>query len=107
MESVNKQECMRVLLELDMLTNKFVALEQENQKLLVDLQHVSTEKAQQHEELVMDKSHDMHVSMDHAQHSTLHACDGHALHHMHASIDHAQDTWHRMHTTCLHASLYK
>ena len=34
-----------------MLTNNFVALEQENQKLLVDLQHVSTEKAQQHEEL--------------------------------------------------------
>ena len=34
-----------------MLTTKFVALEQENQKLLVDLQHVSTKKAQQHEEL--------------------------------------------------------
>ena len=51
MESVSKQEYMRVLSELDMLTNKFVALEQENQKLLVDLQHVSTEKAQQHEEL--------------------------------------------------------
>ena len=51
MESVSKQEYMRVLSELDMRTNKFVALEQENQKLLVDLQHVSTEKAQQHEEL--------------------------------------------------------
>jgi hypothetical protein len=51
MESVSKQEYMRVLSELDMLTTKFVALEQENQKLLVDLQHVSTEKAQQHEEL--------------------------------------------------------
>ena len=46
MESVSKQEYMRVLSELDMLTNKFVALEQENQKLLVDLQHVSTEKPQ-------------------------------------------------------------
>ena len=34
-----------------MLTTKFVVLEQENQKLLVDLQHVSTGKAQQHEEL--------------------------------------------------------
>jgi hypothetical protein len=51
MESVSKQEYMRVLSELDMLTNQFVALEQENQKLLVDLQHVSIEKAQQHEEL--------------------------------------------------------
>jgi hypothetical protein len=82
---------------------------------------------------VMDKSHDMHVSMVHAQHSTWHICDGHALHHIHASIDHAHDTWHHMHnmthvhdtwhrmhnmihahdpwhhmhTTCLHASLYK
>ena len=51
MESVSKQEYMRVLSELDMLTNKFVALEQENQRLLGDLQHVSTEKAQQYEEL--------------------------------------------------------
>ena len=51
MESVSKQEYMRVLSELDMLTNKFVALEQENQRLLEDLQHVSTEKAQQYEEL--------------------------------------------------------
>ena len=51
MESVSKQEYMRVLSEMDMLTRKFVALEQENHKLLVELQHVSTEKAQQHEEL--------------------------------------------------------
>ena len=51
MESVSKQEYMRVLSELDMLTNKFVALEQENQRLLGDLQHVSTEKVQQYEEL--------------------------------------------------------
>ena len=42
---------MRVISELDMLTTKFVALEQENQIFLVDLQHVSTEKAQQHEVL--------------------------------------------------------
>ena len=51
MESVRKQEYMRVLSELDMPTNKFVALEQENQRLLGDLQHMSTEKAQQYEEL--------------------------------------------------------
>ena len=35
----------QVLFELDMLTTKFVALEQENQRLLRDLQDVSTEKA--------------------------------------------------------------
>ena len=34
-----------------MLTNKFVALEHENQRLIGDLQHVSTEKAHQYEEL--------------------------------------------------------
>ena len=51
MESVSKQEYMCVISELDLLSNKFVALEQENQKLLGDLQQVSAEKAQQHEEL--------------------------------------------------------
>jgi hypothetical protein len=51
MESISKQEYDRILSELDLLTTKFVALEQENQKLLGDLQHVSVEKAQQHEEL--------------------------------------------------------
>ena len=51
MESVSKQEYMRVLSELDMLTTKFVALEQENHRLLGDLQQVSTEKAHQYEEL--------------------------------------------------------
>ena len=51
METVSKQEYMRILSELDLLTTKFVALEQENQKLLGDLQQVSVEKAQQHEEL--------------------------------------------------------
>ena len=50
MESVGKQEYMRVLSELDMLTNKFVALEHENQRLIGDLQHVSTETTQQYEE---------------------------------------------------------
>ena len=42
---------MRVLSELDLLTHKFVALEQENQRLLGDLQQLSVEKAQQHNEL--------------------------------------------------------
>jgi hypothetical protein len=51
METVSKQEYDRILSELDLLTTKFVALEQENQKLLGDLQQVSVEKAQQHEEL--------------------------------------------------------
>ena len=44
MDPVSKQEYMRVLSELDMLTNKFVALEQENQRLLGDVQQVSAEK---------------------------------------------------------------
>jgi hypothetical protein len=51
METISKQEYDRILLELDLLTTKFVAWEQENQKLLGDLQQVSVEKAQQHEEL--------------------------------------------------------
>ena len=48
---MSKEEYMRVLSELDMLTNKFMALEQENQRLIGDLQHVSAEKAQQYEEI--------------------------------------------------------
>ena len=51
MEFVTKQEYMCVLSELDMLTTKFVALEQENQRLLGDLKHVSADKAQQYEKL--------------------------------------------------------
>ena len=51
METINKQEYIRILSELDLLTTKFVTLEQENKKLLGDLQQVSVEKAQQHEEL--------------------------------------------------------
>ena len=51
MESVSKQEYMRVLSELDMLSTKFVALEQENQILLGHLQQVSAEKVHQFEEL--------------------------------------------------------
>ena len=42
---------MRVLGDLERLTTKFMALEQENQRLLGDLQQVNVEKAQQHEEL--------------------------------------------------------
>ena len=51
MESVIKQEYKRVHSELDMLTNKFVALEHETQRILGYLQHVIAEKAQQYEEL--------------------------------------------------------
>ena len=51
MEAVRKQEYMRVISELDLLTTKFVALEQENHKLLGDLQQVTVEKVQQHDEL--------------------------------------------------------
>ena len=51
MEPVSREEYMRVLSELDCLSTKFIALEQENQKLLGDLQQVSAEKVQQHNEL--------------------------------------------------------
>ena len=51
MESVSKQEYVRVVSELEHLANKFIALEQENQRLLGDLQQVSIEKAQQYDEL--------------------------------------------------------
>ena len=51
MEPVSRDEYMRVLSELDCLSTKFIALEQENQRLLGDLQQVSTEKVQQHNEL--------------------------------------------------------
>ena len=51
MEAISRQEYMRVLSELDMLTNKFVALEQGNKRLLGDLQQVSTKKVQQYAKL--------------------------------------------------------
>ena len=51
MESVSKQEYVRVVSELEHLANKFIALEQENQRLLGGLQQVSIEKAQQYDEL--------------------------------------------------------
>ena len=52
MELVSKEEYTCVISEPDLLSNKFVDLEQENQKLLGDLQQVSAKKAQQHEELL-------------------------------------------------------
>ena len=51
MESIGKQEYMCVLSELDMITNKFVALDHENQRLLGDRQDVIAKKSQQYEEL--------------------------------------------------------
>ena len=51
MEIITKQEYVCILLELELLPTKFVSLEQENQKLLGDLQQVSVEKSQKHEEL--------------------------------------------------------
>ena len=50
MEAVSKHENMHVLSELDMITTKFVALEQEIHRL-EDLQQVSTEKTPQYEGL--------------------------------------------------------
>ena len=51
MAAISEQEYMRVLGDLERLTTKFMALEQENQRFLRDLQQVNVEKAQQHEEL--------------------------------------------------------
>ena len=48
---VSKQEFMRVLSELDSLSNTFLALEQENERLLSDFQQVSVESTQQRDEL--------------------------------------------------------
>ena len=44
MLSIDHNKC--ILFELDCLSTKFVALEQENQRLLRDLQQISVEKAQ-------------------------------------------------------------
>ena len=48
---VSKQEFMRVLSELDSLSNTFLAFEQENERLLSDFQQVSVESTQQRDEL--------------------------------------------------------
>ena len=48
---MSQQEYMRILLELNLLTNKFVSLVQDNQKLLDDFQQVSVKKTQEVEKL--------------------------------------------------------
>jgi phosphotransferase system IIA component len=42
-KTINKQEYNHILSKLNSLMTKFVILEQENQKLLGDLQHMSVE----------------------------------------------------------------
>ena len=51
MASISLEEHQFVLSELECLKGKFVALEQENQHLLGDLQQVTMEKRQHDEEL--------------------------------------------------------
>ena len=51
MATISEQAYMHVLGYLECLTTNFMAFEQENQRLLGDLQQVNVEKAQQHEEL--------------------------------------------------------
>jgi hypothetical protein len=51
MEPVSREKYMRVLSKLDCLSTKFIALEQENQRLVTHLEQVSTNKIQQHTEL--------------------------------------------------------
>ena len=55
MATVSAQEYQSVFSELECLKEKFLALEQENQRLLGDLQQISLEKqqTQQHGELVL------------------------------------------------------
>ena len=53
METVSAQEYQSVFSELQSLKEKFVALEQENHRLLGDLQQISLEKQQQHGELTL------------------------------------------------------
>ena len=50
------------LIELDMLTNKFVALEQDNQTLLGDLHQVSAKKVQKYAEL-SQRAHELDITM--------------------------------------------
>ena len=53
METVSVQEYQSVFSELQSLKEKFVALEQENHRLLGDLQQTALEKQQQHGELTL------------------------------------------------------
>ena len=62
MESVSREEYMRVLSELDCLSTKFIALEQQNQRLLGDLQQVSVEKVQQDNEL-SQRVHELELAL--------------------------------------------
>ena len=62
MEPVSREEYMWVLSELDCLSTKFIALEQENQRLLGDLQQVSAEKVQQHNEL-SQRVHELELAL--------------------------------------------
>ena len=53
METVSAQEYQSVFSELHSLKEKFLALEQENHRLLGDLQQTALEKQQQHGELTL------------------------------------------------------
>ena len=53
MAIVSTQEYQSVFSELQCLKENFVALEQENQHLLGDLQQIALEKQQQHGELML------------------------------------------------------
>ena len=53
METVSAQEYQSVFSELQSLKEKFVSLEQENHRLLGDLQQTALEKQQQHGELTV------------------------------------------------------
>jgi hypothetical protein len=53
METISAQEYQSVFSELQSLKEKFAALEQENYRLLGDLQQIALEKQQQHGELTL------------------------------------------------------
>ena len=53
MASISTHEYQYVLSELQCLKEKFMALEQENKRMLGDLQQITIEKQQQHRELTL------------------------------------------------------
>ena len=53
MATIGAQEYQSIFSELQCLKEKFVALEQENQRQLEDLQQIALEKQQQHGELTL------------------------------------------------------
>ena len=61
MAVIREQEYVHIPGDLECLTTKFMALEQENQFLLRDLQQVNAKKAQQHDELT-HKVHQFEVT---------------------------------------------